>query len=248
MSEQVHDRELLGAYALGVLDPDEVHAVDVHISSCAECRQDLAGLREMKDSLGDVPPEAFLDGPPEGGDLLLQRTLREVRRANVHAARQRLALVAAGVVALVTVAAGAGVLAGRGSTPRHEVLPTAPATVPATVPATMPATAAPTTPPGVRTVSATDPKTGAKITATVTPAAGWVRVHADVGGVPAGKRCELVVVPRSGAPVVAGSWLVSPKGAKDGTSLDGSALVAVTDIAAVEVVTLDNEKLVSATV
>src|SRR5262249_8106896 len=220
MSEQVHDRELLGAYVLGVLDPDEVHAVDAHISSCAECRQDLAGLREMKDSLGDVPPEAFLDGPPEGGDLLLQRILREVRRANAHAARQRLALVAAGVVALVTVAAGAGVLAGRGSAPRHdEVLPTVPATVPATT-----ATTAPPTPPGVRTVSATDPRTGAKITATVTPAAGWVRVHADVGGIPAGKRCELVVVPRSGAPVVAGSWLVSPKGAKDGTSLDGSAL------------------------
>src|SRR5262249_30880013 len=130
---------------------------------------------------------------------------------------------------------------------KEEVLPTVPATMPATVPA-MTATTAPVTPPGVRTVSATDPRTGAKITATVTPAAGWVRVHADVGGVPAGKRCELVVVPRSGAPVVAGSWLVSPKGAKDGTSLDGSALVAATDVAAVEVVTFDNEKLVSAPV
>src|SRR5262249_24544652 len=174
MSEQVHDRELLGADVLGVLDPDEVHAVEAHISSCAECRQDLAGLREMKDSLGDVPPEAFLDGPPGGGALLLQRTLREVRRANAHAAGQRLALVAAGVVALVTVAAGAGVLAGRGSAPRkEEVLPTVPATMPATVPA-MTATTAPVTPPGVRTVSATDPRTGAKITATVTPAAGWV--------------------------------------------------------------------------
>jgi anti-sigma factor RsiW len=235
MNEQVHDRELLGAYALGVLDPDEIRAVDEHISSCAECQQDLADLQAMKDSLGEVPPEAFLDGPPEGGDLLLQRTLREVRKDKTRHRRQRLALVAAGVAALVTVAAGAGVLAGRGQPSKHdEVLPPGPSpTAAATVP-------------GVRTASATDPGTGARITATVTPAAGWVRVHADVGGIAAGKRCQLVVVSRSGAPVVAGSWLVSPKGEKDGTSLDGSALIAATDVAAVEVVTFDNEKLVSA--
>jgi anti-sigma factor RsiW len=236
MSEQVHDRELLGAYVLGVLDPDEVRAVDEHVATCAECRQDLADLREMKDSLGEVPPEAFLDGPPEGGDLLLQRTLREVRKDKVRRGRQRLALVAAGIVALMAVAAGAGVLAGRGQAPRHEVLPPTPTP------------SAPATVPGVRTVSATDRNTGAKITATVTPAAGWVRVHADFGGIPAGKRCQLVVVPRFGTPLVAGSWLVSPKGEKDGTTLDGSALVAAGDVAAVEVVTFDNEKLVSATV
>jgi anti-sigma factor RsiW len=240
MSEQVHDRELLGAYALGVLDADEIRAVDEHISSCAECQQDLADLQAMKDSLGDVPPEAFLDGPPEGGDLLLQRTLREVRKDKTRASRQRLGLVAAGVVALVTVAAGAGALAGRGQSPRHEVLPPTP-----TASAT---TAVPSAVPGIRTVSATDGRTGARITATVTPAAGWVRVHADVGGIAAGKRCQLVVVPRSGPPVVAGSWLVSAKGEKDGTALDGSALVASTDVAAVEVVTFENEKLVSAAI
>src|SRR6476659_890865 len=109
MSEQVHDRELLGAYALGVLDPDEVRAVDTHIASCPECQAELADLQEMKDSLGEVPPEAFLDGPPEGGDLLLQRTLRAVRQDKARAGRQRYGLVAAGIVALVAVAAGGGV-------------------------------------------------------------------------------------------------------------------------------------------
>ncbi len=230
---QPHDRDLLGAYALGVLDADETHAIDQHVASCAECRQDLAELVEMKESLGEVPPEAFLDGPPEGGDLLLQRTLRAVRHDKAHAGRQRFALVAAGVVALATVAAGAGVLAGRDQAPRHDVLPPTPTA---------------TAPVNARTVSATDPTSGAKITATVTPAAGWVRVHADVSGIRAGKRCQLVVVGRNGTPLVAGSWLVSPKGEKEGTSLDGSALVAASDVAAVEVVTFDNEKLVSATV
>jgi anti-sigma factor RsiW len=236
MSE--HDRDLLGAYALGVLDPDEVTAIDQHVASCAACRQDLAELVEMKDSLGEVPPEAFLDGPPEGGDLLLQRTLRAVRADKTRSSRQRLSLIAAGVVALATVAAGAGVLVGRGTeSAPPQVLPPAPSAT------------APSTPVGVRTVSASDRRTGATINATVTPAAaGWVRVHADVTGIKAGKRCQLVVLSRNGTPVVAGSWLVSPKGEIEGTKLDGSAIVPPADVAAVQVVTFDNEKLVSAPV
>src|SRR4029453_9425976 len=95
-----HDRELLGAYALGVLDPGEKHAIDEHVASCAACRPDLDELVEMKDSLGEVPPEAFLDGPPEDGDLLLQRTLRAVRQDKAQASRQRYTFMAAGVVAL----------------------------------------------------------------------------------------------------------------------------------------------------
>ena len=236
MSE--HDRDLLGAYALGVLDPDEITAIDQHVASCPACREDLADLVEMKDSLGEVPPEAFLDGPPEGGDLLLQRTLRAVRADKARSGRQRLGLIAAGVVALATVAAGAGVLVGRGteSGPPPQVLPPAPTAT------------APAPPVGVRTVSATDTATGASIDATVTPAAGWVRVHADVSGIKAGKECQLIVLSRNGTQVVAGSWLVSPKGEVEGTKLDGSALVAATEVAAVEVVTFDNEKLVSAPV
>jgi predicted anti-sigma-YlaC factor YlaD len=232
MSE--HDRDLLGAYALGVLDPDEVTAIDQHVASCADCRHDLAELVEMKDSLGEVPPEAFLDGPPEGGDLLLQRTLRAVRADKTRSSRQRLSLVAAGVVALATVAAGAGVLVGRGNQTTPQVLPPAPSAT------------APSTPVGVRTVSATDATTGASINATVTPAAGWVRVHADVSGIKAGKRCQLIVLTKRGTPMVAGSWLVSEKGESEGTKLDGSAIVSPNDVAAVQVITFDNEKLVSA--
>jgi hypothetical protein len=191
----------------------------------------------MKDSLGEVPPEAFLDGPPEGGDLLLQRTLRAVRDDKARSGRQRLGLIAAGVVALATVAAGAGVLVGRGTeSAPPQVLPPAPTAT------------APAPPVGVRTVSATDTATGASINATVTPAAGWVRVHADVSGIKAGRRCQLIVLSRNGTQVVAGSWLVSPKGEAEGTKLDGSALVAASEVAAVEVVTFDNEKLVSAPV
>ena len=74
-----HQTEALGAYVLNTLDEQEAREVNEHVAQCTECRTELDELIAMRDMLGEVPPEAFLDGPPEGGDLLLQRTLRQVR-------------------------------------------------------------------------------------------------------------------------------------------------------------------------
>ena len=68
-----HEPQLLGAYVLGALEEQEVRTVEEHLASCPECRGELDELRAMEAYLGDVPPEALLDGPPEGGDLLLAR-------------------------------------------------------------------------------------------------------------------------------------------------------------------------------
>ena len=121
MSE--HDQTSLGAYVLGGLEPDEVREVEEHLAGCAECRAELVELEEMKEFLGEVPPEAFLDGPPTDGDLMLQRTLREVRAVSapsepvpaapaVAKKRGRWLAVAAAVV-VVAGAIGGGVLIGR---------------------------------------------------------------------------------------------------------------------------------------
>ena len=40
-----HDRETLGAYALGVLDDAEVRAVDAHLTGCADCRRESPTTR-----------------------------------------------------------------------------------------------------------------------------------------------------------------------------------------------------------
>jgi len=48
------------------------------MSGCAMCRREYEELTEMTGVLGELPPEAFLDGPPDG-DLVLQRTLRQIR-------------------------------------------------------------------------------------------------------------------------------------------------------------------------
>jgi hypothetical protein len=79
----------------------------------------------------------------------------------------------------------------------------------------------------------------------VVPAAGWVRVNATVGGIPAGERCRLEVVDRHGTAVLAGSWLVSGAGAADGTTLNGSALVDPAQVAAVRVVNTAGKQYVT---
>jgi len=103
-----HDRSLLGAYALGALDPLEAQLVHDHLAGCPDCRREVADLNDLRAALDEVPPEAFLDGPPDGGDLLLRRTVRAARAETAAPARQapprrRLALVAAAVLALVAV-------------------------------------------------------------------------------------------------------------------------------------------------
>jgi RNA polymerase sigma-70 factor (ECF subfamily) len=76
---------------------------------------------------------------------------------------------------------------------------------------------------------------GVRLTASVVPAAGWVRIRATVAGIPAGEDCRLYLVARDGRREVAGGWRVSPSGERDGVTLDGSASMSPGDVTAVEV-------------
>ncbi|MFJ2770620.1 zf-HC2 domain-containing protein [Streptomyces sp. NPDC087300] len=230
MSIKEHDSELLGAYVLGVLDEREVRAVDEHMVTCQRCRDELDGLREMETALGEVPPEAFIEGPPEGGDLLLQRTLRQARDERAgQLVRRRVGLAAVAAVAAAAVLGG-GVLIGRstddgGTAQAHPPVPTATATAPAS-------------PPGdVKVAEATSASTGSEMRLRMTPAVDWVRLNASVAGIPAGERCRLVVVSKDGHREIAGSWLVADE--EKGANLDGSAAVPADDVAKV---VIENDK------
>ncbi|WP_267243939.1 anti-sigma factor family protein [Streptomyces sp. PR69] len=222
MTMRQHDDELLGAYVLGVLGETDAEALQTHLADCERCRKELAELREMEAALGEVPEEAFLDGPPPGGDLLLQRTLRQVRAERTGVARRRWAV--AGLAAAASLAAvfWLGARAGDDG-PANVARPPAP---------TGTATAPATPPPGVKVASATDPVTGARMTVQVTPAADWVRVNASVSGIPSGERCRLIVVSGDGVRTTAGGWVVGAheNGAGKGVNLDGSAAVAPSDV------------------
>jgi anti-sigma factor RsiW len=233
-TREQHQSEFLGAYALGVLDDAEARVLEDHVAVCAPCRTELDELAAMRDALGEVPPEAFLDGPPEDGDLLLHRTLRQVRAEKSAGRGARRLVVAAASVVAVAIALGGGVLIGRGadSTPTVVALPP-------------PTTAPPTTVvPGTKVISGTDG--GMRLTATVTPAAGWVRVNASVVGLPVGQKCQLVITSTTGQTEVAGSWLVSAKGSKSGTNLDGAALIDPDQVKSVEVRNFAGQTFVAA--
>lgn len=214
----------IAGYVAGELTPAEREAVETHLGTCAECREEVESLREMQEFLGVVPPEALLDGPPDDGDLLLQRTLRQVRTESASARNRNRLLAGAAAVVVAAAALGAGVLVGQSGHGTQEASPPSP-------PAS--SSGPPTAVPGTRFASATDPTTGARLTVGVMPAAGWVRVNASVTGIPAGQRCQLIVVGKDGTREVAGNWLVSPSAEQAGVNLDGSALIDPSDVSSV---------------
>ncbi|WP_141276535.1 anti-sigma factor family protein [Pseudonocardia hydrocarbonoxydans] len=204
----LHDRGDLGAHALGLLDADEARALDAHLRTCSDCRHEWESLRRTADALRALPPEVFLDGPPDS-ELLLRRTVRAVRAEGGGARRRtRLALAAAAAAVAVALVGGGAVL-GRALDPSTTVSA------------------------GSRTVEGTAGPI--VMSATVTPAAGWVRVATTVRGIAAGKRCTIVVVGRDGTENVAGSWLVSPAWEVDGGTVQGSTIIDPDDVVAVAI-------------
>ena len=214
-----HDQTLLGPYVLGALEPDEARQVEAHLSECADCRGQVAELEETRLLLGDIPPEAFLDGPPPDGDLLLQRTLRAARALEDQSTvapsrRNRWIMTAAAAAVVAAVSVGGGVLIG------HETSGQSPAP-----------TSAPVA--GSRHATATEGSTN--IATTVEPRAGWSWVNVRLTGLKAGAECEMIVTDTAGRTHVAGSWVVSPEGARDGSAFSGGVRVPIDHVASVEV-------------
>jgi hypothetical protein len=220
-------------YLLGMLDPAEARWSEDHLARCEVCHAEVVSLRQVEDALDDIPPELFYDGPDPEADLLLQRTLRSARAETATRRWGRVMATSAAAVVVLALAIGGGFLFGRNgqSTAPPQALPTPSASA---------------APVGTVTKTAVDSTTGAKLTATVEPAAGWVRVHALVENVKEGERCRLIVTDKQGNNETAGSWVIGHNAAISGLPVDGDALIDPDDVKSVKVVTVEgNHELVS---
>ncbi|MEO6083145.1 MAG: anti-sigma factor [Umezawaea sp.] len=163
-----------------------------------------------------LPPEAALNGRPDGGDLLLQRTLSRVRREQAREGRRRQSFAVVVSTSLLAAALAGGVVIGRHLTEDSTELVVA----------------------GIAN--------GTSLNAVITPAEGWSRLRVNVKGVPPGEQCWLVVTDVRGNRFIAGSWVAGTGEPGRGVTLDAAALVDEDDLRSVSVETHDGRVLVSA--
>ena len=101
---------------------------------------------------------------------------------------------------------------------------------------------------GYKEVTATDTNTGTTMATTVEPRAGWSWIRVNIKGLKAGAECQMLVTDATGKSWVAGSWVVSPKAARDGSTFGGGVLVPLNQVRSVEIKTIQGEHVVTATV
>ncbi|SOD75044.1 hypothetical protein SAMN05892883_4245 [Jatrophihabitans sp. GAS493] len=243
---EIHYRSLLGAYICGILDEHERDLAAMHLSTCAECRQEVAELTAVSHRLDSLRGGNEVTEPSSGemsemdlaqleaegaqleNQLILPRTLLALRSQRSRARRQRMLAVAA--IAAVLVIGGGVAGAALNSHDR------APET-------------ASVAGPGSTTRTARDPVSGVSIVATLTPENGYSRVTARVTDEPGNARCELIVVSRSGEQQVVSSWAVEPGGSGSrGTQVAGSAAVPLSDVQQLQVRTLSGTHIVTVAV
>jgi anti-sigma factor RsiW len=203
----------LGAYVLGVLEPEECSAVERHVDRCAECHAQLTELAPLVGLLRQVPfeepeqraqagpaPKVPVAAPEPVGTA--QAVSRFVRRTRARR------LLIAGALAVSAAVTGVGVYLG--SQNSH------PAAVPSAV-----------------TASVTDPTTHVTASAVLTPAATGTAIRLRLSGLPPAL-CRLVVHARDGRTETAATWT---SGYASAVSVPGSTALGVRDIARMDVVT-----------
>jgi anti-sigma factor RsiW len=187
-------RHTLGVYVLGAIDPAERAVVEEHLATCLDCREELAALAGLPALLRRVPvaeaerlaaaDSGAADDLPSGE--LLHRVLD--RAASLRRTRRLRGLAVAAAVAVLALGGGAVTAnALHSSSPAHSV-------------------AQPGEPRPWQTVSATDSRTGAKLTVKYASMAWGTMMDVRVTGLKSGIACQFQVTDSSGEHWVVGGW------------------------------------------
>lgn len=172
----------VGAYALGLLEPQDRQAFEEHLAGCPECAAELAELSGMKSLLSDLGPVAAPDEPTEANVTDLVRRRAESQRR--HTRRQVLLGAAAGVALLAGGAAVGVAVAGQ---PSPQV-----------------------SRPAGRTVSAVDEHTGVHGQANLVAKPFGTQVTVDLAQIQGPLECQFIAVSRTGARFQIGTWFLPP--------------------------------------
>ncbi|MFD5825631.1 anti-sigma factor family protein [Lentzea sp. NPDC060358] len=250
MTAGAHDAVTLGCYALGVLDAHESFGVEQHLMDCQACRVQVADFRRIRTALDEVPREAFLheleDDLPKPSDLVLQRTLRQIRQESaipqprvadapsprasprpveelpepLHAKPRRWpGYLAAAAVAAVVAFGGAAVLM-QNEAPGSNIAAT-------------------------RTGEAT--AGGIRMVAEIAPSSqDRYLVTANIDGLPAAQKCRLVVVGADGTKTEAFAWTTTEKQRLEGSKVRGMVSVPPDQVKSISVETADGKSFVVA--
>jgi hypothetical protein len=227
-------RQALGVYVLGAIDPAERSLVDAHVSGCAECRDELAGLaglpallaRVGTDEVGRISSEDADSRPPEETpredfvDSLVSLTAARRRRSRRW---QVLAAAAALVIAAGGAAAGLR-LASDSSAAQTSASPAPPASW--------------------KTATTTSALKGVNATIRYQRLAWGVAYDVQITGVPKGTTCQLWVTNSQGVHLLAAGWTVTSPGETDW--FPGSSWVPGGQVQGMDV-TAGNEQLATFT-
>lgn len=123
MSDHRELRESLAAYVLGALEPAERHAVEEHLHSCAECRDEVSRFSPLPQLLGRLTAEEAASGALAPHLDILPELLAE---ETVERARLRRHLLGWRVATAAAVAAAVLVWAPWAGPPPAERVPASP--------------------------------------------------------------------------------------------------------------------------
>ena len=189
----------LGVYVLGAIDPAERALVDAHLSTCRDCRDELAGLAGLPALLARVNPDevsriraddTIRTSPDEAPPAELLGTVLDLAAARRRRNRWRFAAAAAAVVAIA-----GGLFGGLSS-----------------------ATSSTRTVVAQQYPSGTGSWETAQTTSKIAGTTATIKYASEhwgdafevlVKGIPAGTTCELWVINTDGVRTEAAAWTVS---------------------------------------